>query len=294
MSLTDEQVSAFRRDGVLVAQDVLTDDDLAPVIAAYSHWVEERAHALHADGKIVDRAPDAPFETRFARLYTQSREIERGMDVMSARLPALFDFLKNDRLLDAVGRLLGTDELTCNPIQHIRGKVRTPDGAGGFFNTPWHQDIGVTWEEADPTEIVTCWIPLVDATIENGCMEILPGLFERGFLPHVRDNNGDTAISPDALPAHLPIVHGAVRKGGVVFMHRCTPHRSTPNRTDTVRWSLDLRYQPTGQPTGRPFHPEFVARSRRAPETVLRDYATWASRWEEALAKPAPPAHRVR
>ena len=43
-----------------------------------------------------------------------------------------------------------------------------------------------------------------------------------------------------------------VDKGGVVFMSECTPHRSTPDVTDwDVRWSLDLRYQQTGTPTGR-------------------------------------------
>ena len=74
-----------------------------------------------------------------------------------------------------------------------------------------------------------------------------------------------------------------VRKGGLVFMHRHTPHRSTPNFTNAVRWSLDLRYQPVGTPTGRPFHPAFVARSRSHPETVLTDHAAWDRLWSDAL-----------
>ena len=66
-------------------------------------------------------------------------------------------------------------------------------------------------------------------------------------------------------------------------MHRYTPHRSTPNYTDGVRWSLDLRYQPTGQPTGRPFYPDFPVRSRREPKSVLNDHPEWCRRWVEAL-----------
>ena len=77
-------------------------------------------------------------------------------------------------------------------------------------------------------------------------------------------------------------------------MHRCTPHHSTPNFTTGVRWSLDLRYQPTGVPTGRPFHPAFVVRSPTQPESVLTDHAEWSRRWQEALANSAGiHAHRV-
>ena len=130
-------------------------------------------------------------------------------------------------------------------------------------------------------DIITCWLPLVDATVENGCMEVLPGVWKRGHLEHIAD--GGTTIRPDLLPTIAPWPV-PVKKGGIIFMHRYTPHRSTPNFTDTVRWSLDLRYQPIGQPTGRPFHPEFVARSRRDPASVLTDHAEWSRLWTEALA----------
>ena len=82
--------------------------------------------------------------------------------------------------------------------------------------------------------------------------------------------------------------------GGVVFMHRHTPHRSGSNKTDIVRWSLDLRYQVTGHHTGRPFHPAFVVRSKSEPVSVMSDYAKWVRDWNEALSKPAPGAHRVK
>ena len=38
-------------------------------------------------------------------------------------------------------------------------------------------------------------------------------------------------------------------------MHKHTIHGSLPNVSDEIRWSLDLRYNPTGQPTGRPEFP---------------------------------------
>jgi predicted alpha/beta hydrolase family esterase len=46
---------------------------------------------------------------------------------------------------------------------------------------------------------------------------------------------------------------------------------------------MDLRYQKTGTPTGRPFHPEFVVRSREDPASVLTDHAAWCRMWEVGL-----------
>lgn len=293
MSLTAAQVKLFREEGVLVAEGVLTDADLAPVIAEYTELVDRKARLLASAGKITDLCEAEPFERRMACLYAQSPEIAEGLDIMQVRGPAMFAFLRNKNLLDVVESLIGP-EITCNPIQHLRAKPpASSSGTGaGFFNVPWHQDSGVTWEEADDSDIITCWMPLIDATVENGCMEVMPGVWKRGYREH--QAAGGTTIRPDLLP-DTPPRPVPVRKGGIVFMHRCTPHRSTPNYSSDVRWSLDLRYQPSGTPTGRPFHPEFIARSRRHPKTVLTDHEEWSRRWIEALEKSKGiQAHRVK
>ena len=67
--ITPEQVQAFREDGVVVVENVVTDADLAPLIAAYEAWIDARARQLHAEGKIRDLHEGAPFETRFGLLH---------------------------------------------------------------------------------------------------------------------------------------------------------------------------------------------------------------------------------
>lgn len=293
MSLTKEQIALFRDEGVLVAEGILTEEDLAPVIAEYTEWIDCKARSLAAEGKLTNLHAEQPFDRRLALLYAQTPEITGGLDIMFVRGAATFAFLKNEHLLDAVESLIGP-EITCNPIQHIRAKPPSASsGTGtGFYNVPWHQDAGVTWEEADASDIITCWMPMVDATIENGCMEIMPGAWKRGYLEHQAE--GGTTIRPDLLP-DIPPRAVPVHKGGIIFMHRYTPHRSTPNYSEQVRWSLDLRYQPSGTPTGRPFHPEFIARSRNHPESVLTSHAEWSRRWIESLATSQNiKAHRVK
>ena len=60
--------------------------------------------------------------------------------------------------------------------------------------------------------------------------------------------------------------------------------RSNPclRKSDAVRWSFDLRYNPIGQPTGRGAFPGFVARSRQHPESELHDPAVWDQLWSDA------------
>lgn len=290
MRLTEEQVRDFQDEGVLVVENLVPAEDLAGLKNEYSAWIDGHARRLAATCRITDLHEDAPFETRLGLLYAQCPRIVNGMDVMEVRGPETFALMRHPGLLDAVESLVGP-EITCSPIQHIRAKPPASASGtdAGFYNVPWHQDAAVLTEDADASNIVTCWLALVDATVENGCMEVLPGAFRRGFLPH---SEGPTILPetvPDIAPRAVP-----VKAGGVVFMHRHTPHRSTPNLSDHVRWSLDLRFQPTGQPTGRTAHPAFVARSASRPGSALADHAAWDALWRDHLENPrGESAHRT-
>jgi hypothetical protein len=65
-------------------------------------------------------------------------------------------------------------------------------------------------------------------------------------------------------------------------MTRRTLHCSLPNKSNHIRWSFDLRYNPTGQPTGRGAFPGFIARSDADPASELRDPGIWTDLWLEA------------
>ena len=286
MQLTAEQIEVFNTRGALIAHGALAHADQQPLIDELSQWIDGRARALEAEGKIDDLHEDAPFETRYGLLFKQCREIGQGMDIMHYRGRAMFEFLRNENLLDLLESLLGP-ELTCNPIQHLRSKppqaYENSEGPS-FHNAPWHQDAGVMMREAEGSNIVTCWLPLANATVAHGCMEVLHGLAATGYLRH--QAVGGTTIVPDIMP-DIEAAPLECQRGDVVLMSRFTPHRSTPNLTDECRWSLDLRYQPTGQHTGRTGHPDFIARSRRDPACEMSDYEEWCRLWVDAFENPS-------
>jgi phytanoyl-CoA hydroxylase len=294
MKLNEEQLDFYRNEGYLILSDVFDEQDLTAVSNAIDVHIQEKALKLKEEGKITDLHETAPFEKRYALLYEQSKEIGSNIDIMRWRSPEIFEFLHNQSLLDVAESLLGS-ELTCNPIQHLRAKVPQKNAGGEwdtFQNVPWHQDAGVTLEEADDSEIITFWLPLVDATAETGCMEVMPRVVHMGLLEH--QAAGGTTIVPDQLPLQKPVL-AECKKGGLIIMNKYTPHKGTPNLSDIVRWSIDLRYQRTGEPTGRPFHPEFPVRSSINPDTVTKNHAQWSSRWQTALEQSkGKQMHRVK
>ena len=287
MKLSREQVERFETEGFLLVRGGLGDADLDPLIAAYEAFIDKRARQLKAEGKISDAHADAPFDRRLALICKECDEIYPELDIMKLRATAAFAFLRNDNLLDMVEAFVGP-EITCSPIQHMRAKIPTSAASSGINRhvLPWHQDAGVTWEEADEEFILTVWLPLTRADETNGCLQVMPGVVGTGLRPHETRKGIGTVIVDEHMPTSTPVTL-PMNKGDVLFFHKETPHRSTPNLTDTVRWSLDLRYQKTGTPTGRPFQPAFVARSRTNPSSEIRDWAEWDRLWAASDAATA-------
>ncbi|MEW6751851.1 MAG: phytanoyl-CoA dioxygenase family protein [Candidatus Latescibacterota bacterium] len=292
MHLSSAQQQQFHREGYLMVRQVLCAADLSPVICEYEAHIDRRARELHAEGSLSRLYANEPFERRLACICREDNRLYRELDIMHLRGPAVFAFLRNDRLLDVVEDLVGP-EITCSPIQHLRPKLPaglSPEGSDTHV-APWHQDAGVTWAEADPHFILTVWIPLSPATPDNGCLQVVPGGVGKGLVPHeIRKGVGTTIAEPvpEEEAVTLPML-----PGDVLLMHKEVPHRSTPNRSDTIRWRMDLRYQATGTPTGRPFHPDFVVRSRADPGAVLTDHAEWCRLWIEALERTRQGGYRA-
>ena len=299
--LTDSQREQFDRDGYLVVENVLGPlEDFGPVFAEYAHILDGLAEVLHTQGRIKDTYRDLPLHMRLikisqetGRTYSQYFDISLPQSGIQPNTPihvgpGIFRLLTNERLLDIATEFIGP-EIYSNPVQHIRMKLprkvmdqQTPDYLAK--PVPWHQDNGVVLPEADETRTLTMWVPLTRATSENGCMQVIPASHTRGLADHC-PVSGTVSIPQKALTdAQLDAaVTLPMEPGSVLFMDRHTVHCSLENTTtDQARISLDLRYSPIGEPTGRPDFPGFIARSTSAPHTELRDPAVWAQNWMEA------------
>ncbi|MBM7565571.1 phytanoyl-CoA dioxygenase family protein [Paenibacillus sacheonensis] len=292
MQLTIEQIIFFQTEGYLIVPNVLSDDELQPVIDELEREIDDRARKLFAEGKLQALHEGEPFERRYASLHAQCREIGKGFDIQHYLGEAMFRHLGSEKLLDVVECLLGS-ELSCNPIQHLRAKLpakQAGDEPDYFQNVPWHQDCAVTTPDSEASEIITFWMPLVDATAETGCMEVMPRVFKQGYINHRAE--GGTMIDPDKLPDAVPVL-AECPKGSLVIMNKYTPHRGIGNRSNIVRWSIDLRYHKTGANSGRSFQPSFPVRSASHPESVLTDVHEWRRLWQTVKEEKGQKLHRV-
>ena len=73
------------------------------------------------------------------------------------------------------------------------------------------------------------------------------------------------------------IVTCEVPMGGVLFLNNCIPHRSLENRSDKVRWSVDLRWQDPSKPNGFYGIKECVPMRKANDPTYQVDWETWAA-----------------
>lgn len=275
--------------GYVIVEDLLSADTLTSIIKEYDALLDRLARQLQAQGKLSSSFADLPFVERLTAVLNDSDDDVYGhLDIalpngdFPAAAPihlgrAVFDLLTNAQLLDKVEDVLG-GEILANPIQHVR--IKPPQAkvermkSGLLRATGWHQDQGVAREVADETEMLTVWIAVTDATVENGCLQVVPFSHRAGLTTHCPWRQ---MVIPEQLLGGEPLPV-PIKAGDAIFMHRLTQHSSLPNVSNSARWSFDLRYQPIGSPTGRDEFPSLIVRSRRDPAQV-QSYQHWRDAW---------------
>ena len=112
-----------------------------------------------------------------------------------------------------------------------------------------HQDFPYWANETKAaSRVATAMLFIDDATIENGCLEVVPGSHREGVQEQrVVDGFGsreiDTAKYDQSRLMPLPVEAGAV-----VYFGPFLVHRSMPNRSGADRRALLYSYQPPGFP----------------------------------------------
>jgi len=121
---------------------------------------------------------------------------------------------------------------------------------------------------------------VTDATIENGCLKVIPGSHRKDLVDHCPGAKGVSI--PERLLTLEDSTPLPMRAGSALIFGQNLVHAAVDNSTDDqVRISMDLRYQPPHQPSGRPDFPSFPARSASDPGSVLADPAEWRRMWAE-------------
>lgn len=204
--------------GFTVFERLFADADMAE-LAAHLEAEERRKNAeLAAQGpEGISRANEITFNSHLA----ENDPVARA-------------FVRRPELVTIASAFLGPDvDLYWNQTV-----FKHPEGEKLF---PWHQDDQYT--EVLPSPYLTLWLALNDATLENGCISVLPGSHREGLREHVWTDLGWTGHPADHPDQGIPV---PVPAGSVVCFWSLTMHKSAPNRSQGMRKAYVIQYAPQG------------------------------------------------
>jgi len=246
------------------------------------------ADELYQAGKVTNKFENEGFYTRLSKLEEQFP----GAAVLLHKkgvLPKQFaDLWTNPSLLDIVEQIIGP-EIVGHPVWNLRTK--TP--MNPFTTVPWHQDAAYLNEGSEKTLQPTAWIPLLDANLENGCMEV----YKYGHLAQ-KVCTHECCAGPswyvmipeekikETLGENVEKVLCEVPLGGFLLINQLIPHRSLENKSKNIRWSIDLRWQRPNEPHGFFGLKEPILMRTASNPSHKPDWSQWASEdravlWEE-------------
>ena len=233
--MNPDAIAHYRREGYLVVPRVLDRDHVDQCLAALTALATNPAlEPGKRDGRGAFVALEPGADTAAADRADLIRKFGDFTDAsppllraaMSARLHALLDALMGQ------GRVL---------LQEM-ALVKPPKISG---DKPWHQDAAY-FRGSDPGLMFGVWIALDPATLENGCMEVIPRSHLAGPAPHVphQDINLCT-VRPDLVRLRDRVAL-PMGPGDVLIFHSLIHHYTAANRSNQRRRALQFHYHQTG------------------------------------------------
>ena len=209
--LSPGQVQAYERDGFVFPVDVLTNQE-----------VNELRGELQAWEKASGSAIDFPEKSKSYLLFNWADQL-----------------VHHPKILDAVQDLIGPDILVYHSTLFLK-EANTP------AYVRWHQDS--TYFYLQPHLHVTAWIALSDASVQAGCMRVLPGSHRWGAFEHddkpepmnmIRRGQGISERFDHETGSMMP-----VSAGQMSLHHTDLVHASGANDSDDRRIGYAISYIP--------------------------------------------------
>ena len=112
----------------------------------------------------------------------------------------------------------------------------------GSKEIPWHQDR--TYWPIDPMVNITAWLAIDPATVENSCLQFIPGSHKKA-LPVIDSGNGVGSTFEQMADIRGIDLSSSIdmemKPGEFCLFNETTVHRSAPNRSNRRRLALSIR-----------------------------------------------------
>ncbi len=261
--LTTDEINRFREEGYLAFDGLLSREELETARERLKELVRETA-AESAQGSVLTRRDGGRFHVQLepgtdcSTLSAEEVELKVRKLMWYCDVDPFFSRLAegHPRLRGVLESLLGAGAMLFQDMALVK-----PPLIGS--EKPWHQD-NAYFAVTPLEQVVGVWIALDAATVENGCMHVIPGGHREGARRH--HHTTDCTIVPERLDAGqaVPIPLPA---GGVLFFMGMLPHQTPPNRSSHRRRALQFHYRGADTTTV----------SREVYDTIFNDHGEPAS-----------------
>ena len=222
--LSDADRAIYRHSGHLTVPGLLRRYEAAALVEDIQSWGEQFLHALPQDQRAwyVDGGVSA-------------RTVLRKLDNPHHHRDSVRSLACRPALVDMVESLIGPGV----SVYFSQVFFKPPEGGGP---KPAHQD-NFYFGPNDLEGVVTAWIALDDATLENGCLYFGEGTNRGPVYAHEAPADEPYNLQlPAAILARQPMSPAPVPCGGVSFHHGNTFHQSAPNLSPRWRRAIALHY----------------------------------------------------
>lgn len=222
--LSDAETAQFWRDGYLCAADAVTPAELRAMRAEIAAWVEQsRSHNAPFGPPTIDDRPRFDMGAEHSAERPALRRVNNPSDISNAFRAVM----QASAMVDMVADLIGPNV----KFHHCKINLKLP---GSQTEVGYHQDFAYTPHTND--DIVTALLMLDDMTLENGCLQVVPGS-HRGSIHSLFDGERFTGfIAPEVVQElktrEVPVTGPA---GSVCLMHTRLAHGSDANRSARPR-----------------------------------------------------------
>ena len=225
--LSAAQIAGYQREGYLILPDVVTELELPTLESTFQRFIEGRVSGMGRD--FCDMS--GPYERAFEDFNLINAVLPRVYD------PTLVGNVFEMRAMNIARQLIGADIA----LDYDQFLAKRPQRTGAVF--AWHQDLGY-WPTGTPdTRTVTCSLALDDATLENGCLRVVPGSHRepelRAHRPSSWASSSELREEAHTLTVELrptdAIVPLPVRRGSITVHNERIVHGSAGNTTDGWR-----------------------------------------------------------
>ena len=190
--------------------------------------------------------PVMPAEKALAlRKQLEAYEATQGGKLQAAQRSRAFllfkwldDLIRDPRVLEPIGQLIGPDILCWSTIFWIKD-------AGSKSFVSWHQDN--TYWGLSSRSVVTAWFAISDASVEAGCMSVLPGSHQGLPLEHEDTYHEDNMLTRGQAIKEIDesrAVSVPLKAGEMSIHNYCLAHGSGPNLSDDRRIGVSMHFMP--------------------------------------------------